>query len=133
VENRFKGTIRSVNIGDRKGEKKHNIGTCLLLKGQGMDGDAHAGMEIRQVSFLARESIQKILDKGLDVQFGDFAENFTTEGIILHTLPVGTKLKVGETVLLRVTQTARSAMTAVPSSPRWGTASCPGKGSSPRS
>jgi len=104
VENRFEGTVLSVNISDRKGEKKHNIGSCTLIKGQGMDGDAHAGMEIRQVSLLARESVQKIRDKGLDVQYGDFAENFTTEGIILHTLPVGTNLKVGDTVLLRVTQ-----------------------------
>lgn len=104
MENRFEGTVLSVNISDRKGEKKHNIGSCTLIKGQGMDGDAHAGMEIRQVSLLARESVQKIRDKGLDVQYGDFAENFTTEGIILHTLPVGTNLKVGDTVLLRVTQ-----------------------------
>lgn len=104
MENQFKGTILSVNISDKKGEKKHNIGTCRLVKGQGMDGDAHAGMEIRQVSLLAKESVQKIRDKGLNVQYGDFAENFTTEGLVLHTLPVGTNLKVGEAVLLRVTQ-----------------------------
>jgi MOSC domain-containing protein YiiM len=99
-----KGTILSVNISDKKGEKKHNIGSCLLIKGLGMESDAHAGMEIRQVSLLAKESIQKIWDKGLDVQYGDFAENFTTEGIILHELPVGTRFKVGRKVELRLTQ-----------------------------
>jgi MOSC domain-containing protein YiiM len=104
MEDKFSGTILSVNISGSKGEKKHNIGSCILVKGQGMNGDAHAGMEIRQVSLLARESIQKIRDKGLDVRYGDFAENFTTEGIILHTLPIGTNLKVGDGVLLRVTQ-----------------------------
>jgi len=39
-------------------------------------------MEIRQVSLLAKESIEKIWAKGLEVQYGDFAENLTTEGII---------------------------------------------------
>jgi MOSC domain-containing protein YiiM len=99
-----KGTILSVNTSDKKGQKKKNIGSCLLVKGLGMEGDAHAGMVIRQVSLLAKESIQKIWDKGLDVQYGDFAENFTTEGIILHELPLGTRFKVGEKVELRLTQ-----------------------------
>ena len=59
---------------------------------------------IRQVSLLAKESIEKIRAKGLDVQYGDFAENLTTEGIDLPTLPIGTRLKIGDKVLLEVTQ-----------------------------
>ena len=35
---------------------------------------------------------------------GMFAENITTEGIELHTLPVGTKLKIGEEALIEITQ-----------------------------
>jgi MOSC domain-containing protein YiiM len=50
------------------------------------------------------ESIEKIRQKGLDVQPGDFAENLTTEGIHLYSLPIGTKLKIGRDVLLEVTQ-----------------------------
>jgi len=41
---------------------------------------------------------------GFKIKFGDFAENFTTENIILPELPLGTKLAVGESVLLEVTQ-----------------------------
>ena len=103
-EGRGPGRILSVNVSDAKGQKKHNIGKCLLVKGLGFEGDAHAGTPIRQVSLLAKESIQKIWDKGLAVSYGDFAENFTTEGLILHTLPVGTRLRIGEKVLVELTQ-----------------------------
>jgi MOSC domain-containing protein YiiM len=49
------------------------------------------------VSFLAEESIARARELGLDVKEGDFAENFTTEGIELFSLPVGTVFKVGDT------------------------------------
>lgn len=100
----MKGTIVSVNISQEKGQKKHNIGACLLVEGIGVENDAHAGMEIRQVSLLAMESIEKIRAKGLDVKPGDFAENLTTQGIILHELPIGSRFMVGETVLLELSQ-----------------------------
>jgi MOSC domain-containing protein YiiM len=128
-----KGTIVSVNVSAEKGQKKHNIGRCLLVKALGIEGDAHAGMEIRQVSLLAKESIEKIQEKGLDVRFGDFAENFPTEGIILHELPIGTRFKVGVTVELRLTQIGKICPTIAPSMPRLATVLCPGKGSLPKS
>jgi MOSC domain-containing protein YiiM len=98
------GRIISVNISDKKGEKKHGVGKCMLIKDMGLENDAHAGFMHRQVSMLAKESIQKIKNMGIDVDCGDFAENLTTEGIELPTLPIGTKLKVGDSIILRVTQ-----------------------------
>jgi MOSC domain-containing protein YiiM len=98
------GTILAVNISQAKGEKKHNIGCGLLVANHGLKDDAHVGSWIRQVSLLAKESIEKIREKGLDVHYGDFAENLTTEGIDLPSLPIGTRLKVGSEVLLEVTQ-----------------------------
>jgi MOSC domain-containing protein YiiM len=98
------GTVLSVNISQAKGEKKHNISCGLLMVDHGLKDDAHVGSWIRQVSLLARESIEKIRAKGLDVQYGDFAENLTTEGIDLPSLPVGTRLKVGSECILEVTQ-----------------------------
>jgi MOSC domain-containing protein YiiM len=59
---------------------------------------------------LAMESIAKIREKGLEVNCGDFAENITTEGLELHTLPLGTKLKIGNAVLLEVTQIGKSCL-----------------------
>lgn len=102
--NKTQGKILSVNICEKKGEKKGNIGCALLIKNLGLANDAHAEVGIRQVSLLAKESIEKIRAKGLDVQYGDFAENLTTEGIDLPSLPVGTRLEVGHDVLLEVTQ-----------------------------
>ena len=103
--------ILSVNISEKKGEKKHNISAGRALIQQGLENDAHIGMAIRQISLLASESIEKIRQKGLNVNYGDFAENLTTEGIELFTLPLGTKLKVGKDVLLEVTQIGKTCLT----------------------
>jgi MOSC domain-containing protein YiiM len=102
--NMIMGKILSVNISEKKSEKKHNIGTCRAVIEQGLENDAHIGMKIRQISLLAAESIEKIREKGLNVNYGDFAENLTTEGIELYTLPVGTKLQIGKDVVTEVTQ-----------------------------
>jgi len=100
----MKGKIISVNISADKGEKKHNVGTCTLQVGHGLTDDAHAGPWHRQVSLLAAESIKKIRDMGLEVTAGDFAENLTTEGIDLPALPVGTELRIGDGIIMKVTQ-----------------------------
>jgi MOSC domain-containing protein YiiM len=98
------GKILSVNISEKKGVKKHNVTSSRALIDLGLEHDAHIGMELRQISLLAAESIEKIRQKGLNVSYGDFAENLTTEGIELYTLPLGTKIQVGKAVLLEVIQ-----------------------------
>ena len=93
-------SVLSINISEKKGTPKTKINPGVLIEDFGFVGDAHAGKWHRQVSFLAKESIDK--SKGLPTDglcHGVFAENITTEGIILHTLPVGTRLKVGECTL----------------------------------
>ncbi|MGB9629001.1 MAG: MOSC domain-containing protein [Thermodesulfobacteriota bacterium] len=99
-----RGKVLAVNISNEKGTKKINIGSCTLLKDFGLKGDAHAGPWHRQISLLANESIEKMRGKGLQVGFGDFAENITTEGIDLVSLPVGTEIRIGDSIVLRVTQ-----------------------------
>jgi len=101
---KIQGKVLAVSISQKKGEKKENIACGLFIEELGLENDAHAEAGIRQVSLLARESIEKIRAKGLDVPYGDFAENITTEGIDLPKLPIGTRLKVGQAVLLEVTQ-----------------------------
>ncbi|MEN6374419.1 MAG: MOSC domain-containing protein [Smithella sp.] len=98
------GKVLAVNISQKKGVKKNNIGCGLFLENLGLENDAHAESGIRQVSLLAKESIEKIRAKGLNVNYGDFAENITTEGIDLPSLTIGTRLKVGDKVLLEVSQ-----------------------------
>jgi MOSC domain-containing protein YiiM len=99
-----KGKVLAVNISEDKGTKKANIQSCALLKDFGLKGDAHGGPWHRQVSLLANESIEKMRAMGLNVGYGDFAENITTEGIDLVHLPIGTKIRIGNSVILRVTQ-----------------------------
>lgn len=98
------GRIIAVCTSANKGERKKNIDRGMLIANHGLEGDAHAGPWHRQVSLLAMESITKMQAKGLQVGPGDFAENLTTEGIDLVSLPVGTKLKIGEQVRAEVTQ-----------------------------
>jgi molybdopterin adenylyltransferase len=97
------GKILAVCKSEHKGEQKKNIGSTKLLEDFGLEGDAHGGPWHRQVSLLAQESIDKMIKKGLDVTPGDFAENITTQGIDLVSLPIGTKIRAGQ-ALLEVTQ-----------------------------
>jgi len=99
-----KGKVLAVNISEKKGTKKTNIDACSVLKDFGLKDDAHGGPWHRQVSLLANESIEKMKAKGLKVGFGDFAENITTEGVDLVNLPIGTMIRIGDSVTLRVTQ-----------------------------
>jgi MOSC domain-containing protein YiiM len=99
-----KGEIIAVCTSANKGERKVDIGAGLLVKGFGLQGDAHGGDWHRQVSLLATESIAKMQAAGLDVGPGDFAENLTTRGLDLCHLPVGTRLRLGDGVLLEISQ-----------------------------
>ncbi|HQL00542.1 MAG TPA: MOSC domain-containing protein [Smithellaceae bacterium] len=104
------GKILSVNLSDKKGEKKRNAGAARALVGRGLENDAHLDMTVRQISLLASESVEKIRQKGLPVEYGDFAENLTTEGIELFTLPLGARLKIGNDVLVEVSQIGKTCL-----------------------
>ena len=98
------GKIVAVCTSEEKGTRKKNVGEGELKVDFGLVGDAHGGDWHRMVSLLAMESIKTMQDKGLEVGPGDFAENLTTEGLELFTLPLGTKLKIGDTSIGEVTQ-----------------------------
>lgn len=95
--------ILSVNISEQKGTIK-TPRTEITLNEKGVKNDAHAGDWHRQVSLLAIESIRKF-QKQLDreLEFGEFAENITTQGIVLHETKPGDKLFIDD-VVLEITQ-----------------------------
>jgi len=93
-----------VNLSEKRTVRKTRGVQGVLLENHGFEGDAHAGDWHRQVSLLAQESIDKMVDKGLDVLAGDFAENITTEGVDLLALPVGSVVRVGDSVVLEISQ-----------------------------
>ena len=105
AESTTHGTVRAVCVSKRKGTRKTVMdGPVTIEAHHGVAEDAHAGDWHRQVSLLAWESIEKARARGLDVKEGDFAENITTEGINLMALPLGTQLKIGDDVLLELSQ-----------------------------
>jgi MOSC domain-containing protein YiiM len=96
--------VLAVNISEEKGVIKTPIEKGYFEVEHGLVGDAHAGKWHRQVSLLAQESVDKLTAMGVKgLCVGKFAENLTTEGIVLFKLPVGTRLAVGETIM-EVTQ-----------------------------
>jgi MOSC domain-containing protein YiiM len=106
----MKGKVLAVNVSLNKGERKKAVPEATLRVEHGIEGDAHAGDWHRQVSLLAMESIAKMVALGLDVGEGDFAENITTEGMDLVSLPIGSRIALGDT-LLEVTQIGKECHT----------------------
>lgn len=96
--------VEAINISFKKGTIKENVESANFIEDFGIENDAHAGKWHRQVSLLSQESIDEMTQKGAHgLCSGKFAENITTSGITLYTLPVGTQLKIGN-VLLEITQ-----------------------------
>ncbi len=96
--------IVSIAVSRKKGTPKTPVDEAFISKDHGLEGDAHAGPWHRQVSLLAAESIEAARARGLEVGFGDFAENIATLGVDWKTLPVGTRARLGAEVVLEITQ-----------------------------
>lgn len=103
--------VTAINISDVKGVIKTPIPEGVFIEDFGLKDDAHGGKWHRQVSLLAQESVDKMIALGVEnLDAGKFAENLTTEGLELHTLPVGTKLQIND-VLMEVTQIGKECHT----------------------
>jgi MOSC domain-containing protein YiiM len=100
----MKETIVAICTSKKKGIRKRKMGEAELKVDWGIVGDAHAADWHRQVSLLAMESIEKMRGLGLNVGPGSFAENLTTQGLDLLSLPIGSQMRVGDEVVLRITQ-----------------------------
>jgi MOSC domain-containing protein YiiM len=94
------GKVVGVCVSQRRTDRKKNVGKGFFQKGLGLVGDSHAGTE-KEVSLLAVESIRKLCQEtGIYVEPGCFAENITTEGIDLVSIPIGSTLHIGEAKLM---------------------------------
>jgi MOSC domain-containing protein YiiM len=94
-----------------KGTTKKDIAEGWLDEGFGLRGDAHGGDWHRQISLLAIEDVESMKAKGFDVGPGSFAENLTTEGFDLAAVTIGDRLRIGEGVILEVTQIGKECHT----------------------
>jgi len=106
-------SVVAVCKSEKKGTRKEAVAEGVFKEDHGLVGDAHADyLPNRQVSLLAIESIDKMRNRGLELSPGDFAENITTEGVNLASLPIGTRIFVGDEVVLEMTQIGKECHTA---------------------
>lgn len=99
------GKIKAISVSKKKGIPKTNVSSIRLIENFGLEGDAHGGEWHRQVSLLANESIDKMRSAGLpNLRPGAFAENITTEFIDIPNLKAGTRVTIGKSVELEITQ-----------------------------
>lgn len=96
--------VAAICISEVRGIQKHEIPEAFFRVDHGIEGDAHAGNWHRQISLLGVESVAKLQEKiDFELKNGAFAENVLVEGMTVYTLPVGTRLRIGE-ALCEVTQ-----------------------------
>lgn len=101
--------LTSINTSKEKGEIKTPVPRARVLKNYGIEGDVHAGASVKQVSLLDKSEIEEMEERtGVDLNPGDFAENLTTDGLDIDSVPVGTKLSVGDEVRLEVSQIGKT-------------------------
>lgn len=104
------GTVIAVCLSEKKGIAKRPVASGLLVEGHGLEKDAHAGNWHRQVSLLSLERVEDFKQRGATVTHGDFGENLVVSGIDFVTLPVGTRLTVGD-ALLEISQIGKECHT----------------------
>lgn len=102
------GIVEAVCISIEKGTVKNTVSSAVMRESWGIEGDAHAGDWHRQVSLLAGESIDAVREKLPELEYGMFGENLVTRGIELLLLTIGDRLRIGEQVLLEVTQIGKT-------------------------
>ncbi len=104
------GIVTAICISEKKGTPKRAVPSACLLVDHGVENDAHAGNWHRQVSLLSLEKIEDFKKRGAIVTYGDFGENLVVSGIDFVTLPVGTRLHLGD-ILMEVTQIGKECHT----------------------
>ncbi|WP_229072137.1 MOSC domain-containing protein [Actinoplanes sp. DH11] len=104
------GTVAAVSRNDAYTFTKPNRDEIVLVAGLGVEGDIHAGVNVRhrsrvradpaqpnlrQVHLIHAELFEEVAGKGYEVPAGGLGENVTTSGIDLLGLPRGTVLRFG--------------------------------------
>src|SRR5579864_8010391 len=93
----------SVNTNATKEFRKLPRPEGHLIADFGLEGDRHAGRELRQVSILNAETVLELASAGIPVQPGDLGENITVAGVAVMELPDGARLRIGAEAELEIT------------------------------
>lgn len=112
------GEVVAVSLSDTHTFSKQNSDAIHLVKGLGVQGDAHLGKTVkhrsrvaqdptqpnlRQVHLIHAELFEELQNSGFQVSPGQIGENITTRGISLLTLPTGAILRIGESAIVEIT------------------------------
>ncbi len=92
-----------ISISPELGQKKHNVPSVKIIPSRGIEGDAHSGTE-RPLSLLPFESFLKLADPRLNLKPGDFAENITTLGLDFSSIRPGSRLLLGDGIIIEIIQ-----------------------------
>jgi MOSC domain-containing protein YiiM len=123
-----KGAIKAISISEKRGQLKNEVPEANIVRNHGIENDGHAGDWDRQVTCLDWASVQKAnQEHGLNSGPGDFAENILIEGIELSALAVGSRLKIGTSAILEVTQIGKEDHPSIVSE-TFGISLLPGEG-----
>ena len=96
------GSVKGIYLGEQRGEAKERIEEVTIKEDYGLEGDIHAEAGKHQVSLIAIDSIEEYAEP--DVDLGTFEANIITEEVELAKLEIGTKLKLGTDIILRIDQ-----------------------------
>ena len=112
------GIVEALSKSPSHTMSKLNQNSIRLLKGLGVEGDAHSGITVkhrsrvkkdptqpnlRQVHLIHSELHEELSKKGFQISPGQMGENITTSGIALLELPRDAILKIGESAQVLVT------------------------------
>lgn len=110
--------VIAVSVNPVHGFTKVNKSTIRLLKGLGVEGDAHMGdtvkhrsrvaqnpsqPNLRQVHLIHAELFDELRPSGFDIKPGDIGENILTRGVDLLGLPTGARLRIGAQTVVEIT------------------------------
>ncbi len=105
-------SLLAICLSERKGHSKKRIAKGELRERHGLVGDAHAGAWHRQLSLLALEDIELMRSQGFPgLRYGAFAENLVIGGLDFAPLGIGSRIRIGSTAEIRITQIGKECHT----------------------
>lgn len=118
TKDQLKGIVKSVHKSEKHVFSKNRFSSIFLVEGNGVDGDCHYGKKIqhlsrmavdptkpnlRQVHLIHSELLDRLEKNGYLIEPGDLGENIHTANLDLLSLPTGTRLKIGNEAVLKIT------------------------------
>jgi len=113
-----KGIVIALSKSETHTFQKVNQKSINLIKGLGIEGDAHMGKTVKHRSRVAKDPSQPNLRQvplihselhdeleglGFEIKAGEMGENITTKGIDLLALPKDTILNIGKNARVQIT------------------------------